>query len=52
MIGEQSFRFYSEEMTDTKLIALAHFEKELSSVSNSVNYLDWKYKEFKVPKTA
>ena len=51
-LGTQPLKFYSEEMTETKRIALAHFEKKLVSVSNSVIYLDQKRNEFRVPEAA
>ena len=42
LIEAQTFKFYSEEMTETKWIALAHLEKELLPISNSLIYLDQK----------
>ncbi len=35
----QSLKFYTEEMTETKRIAIAHLEKKLFPVNNSVIYL-------------
>ena len=52
LLGQQTLKFYSEEMTETKWIALAHIEKELFPVSNSVIYLEQKRKEFRVPEAA
>ena len=36
----QPLKFYTEEMTETKRIAIAHLEKKLFPVANSVIYLD------------
>ena len=36
----QPLKFYTEEMTETKRIAIAHLEKKLFLVANSVIYLD------------
>ena len=41
----QPLKFYIEEMTETKRIAMAHFEKKLFPVANSVIYLDQKRNE-------
>ena len=41
----QPLKFYSEEMTETKRIAIAHIEKKLFPVANSVIYLDQKLNE-------
>ena len=49
---EQPFKFYSEEMTETKKITLAQFEKKLFSESNSIINLKLKHQEIKVPATA
>ena len=46
--GAQLLKFYSEEMTETKKIALAHFEKKLFPESNSIIYLQRKYQEIKL----
>ena len=43
---------YSEEMTDTKRIAIAHLEKKLFPVANSVIYLDKKRNESRVTEAA
>ena len=48
----KSLKFYSEEMTETKKIALAHFEKKLFPESNSIIHLQRKHQEIKVPETA
>ena len=45
--GSQPLKFYSEEMTETKRIAIAHLEKKLFPVANSVIYLDQKRNELK-----
>ena len=52
LYGEQPLKFYSEEMTETKKIALAHFEKKLFPESNSIIHLQRKHQEIKVPETA
>ena len=52
LFGVQPLKFYSEEMTETKWIALANLEKESFPVTNSVIYLDQKRKEFRVPEAA
>ena len=36
----QPLKFYTEEMTETKRIAIAHLEKKLFPVANSVIYID------------
>ena len=48
----QPLKFYSEEMTDTKKIVLAHFEQKLFRESNSIIYLQRKHQEIKVPDAA
>ena len=48
----QPLKFYSEEMTDTKRIAIAHLEKTLFPVVNSVIYLDQKRNESRVTEAA
>ena len=48
----QSLKFYSVEMTETKRIAIAHLEKKLFLVSNSVIYLDQKRNESIVTEAA
>ncbi len=52
LLGGQPLMFYTEEMTNTKVIALSHFEKEFFTVSNSLIYLDQKRKEFSFPEAA
>ena len=44
----QPLKFYAEEMTETKRIAIAHLEKKLFPVANSVIYLEPKRNESKV----
>ena len=48
----QPLKFYSEEMTETKRIAIAHLEKKLFPVSNSVIYLNQKRNESRVIEAA
>ena len=48
----QPLKFYSEEMTETKKIAIAHLENKLIPVANSVIYLDQKRNESRVPEAA
>ena len=48
LYGAQPLKFYSQEMTETKKIALAHFEKKLFPESNSIIYLQRKYQEIKL----
>ena len=48
----QPLKFYSEEMTETKSIAIAHLEKRLFPVTNSVIYLDQKRNESRVTEVA
>ena len=38
-------KFYTKEMTETKRIAIAHLEKKLFPVANSVIYLNQKRNE-------
>ena len=45
-------KFYTEEMTETKRIVIAHLEKKLSPVANSVIYLDQKRNESRVTESA
>ena len=52
LYGAQPLKFYSEEMSETKKIALAHFEKKLFPERNSIIYLQRKHQEIKVPGTA
>ena len=39
-LGSQPLKFYAEEMTETKRIALAHLDSKLFPISNSLIYLD------------
>ena len=48
----QPLKFYIEEMTETKRIAIAHLEKKLFPVANSVIYLDQKRNESRVTEAA
>jgi len=48
----QPLKFYSEEMTETKRIAIDHLENKLSPVANSVIYLDQKRNESRVTEAA
>ena len=48
----QPLKFYTEEMTETKRIAIAHLEKTLFPVANSVIYLDQKRNESRVTEAA
>ena len=48
----QPLKFYSEEMTETKRIAIAHLEKKLFTVTNSLIYLDQKRNESRVTEAA
>jgi len=48
----QPLKFYSEEMTETKRIAIAHLEQKLFPVANSLIYLDQKRNEVKVTEAA
>ena len=48
----QPLNFYSEEMTGTKRIAIAHIEKKLFPVANSVVYLVQKRNESRVIEAA
>ena len=41
----QPLKFYSDEMTETKRIVIAHINKKLFPVANSVIYLDQKRNE-------
>ena len=44
----QPLKFYIEEMTEAKRIAIAHLEKKLFTVANSVIYLDQKRNKSRV----
>ena len=48
----QPLKFYTEEMTKTKRIAIANLEKKLLPVANSVIYLDQKRNESRVTEAA
>ena len=48
----QPLKFYTEEMTETKIITIAHLEKKLFPVANSVIYLDQKRNESRVTEAA
>ncbi len=48
----QPLKFYTEEMTETKRIAIAHLEKKLFPVTNSVIFLDQKLNESRVTEAA
>ena len=50
--ASQPLKFYSEEMTETKKIAIAHLENKFSPVANSVIYLDQKRNESRVIEAA
>ena len=48
----QPLKFHTEEMTETKRIAIDHLEKKLFPVANSVIYLDQKRNESRVIEAA
>ena len=48
----QPLKFYAEEMTETKKIAIAHLEKKFFPAANSVIYLDQKRNESRVTEAA
>ena len=48
----QSLKFYTEEMTETKIIAIDHLEKKLFPVSHSVIYIDQKRNESRFTEAA
>ena len=48
----RSLKFYTEEMTETKRIAIDHLENKLFPVANSVIYLDQKSNESRVIEAA
>ena len=50
--ASQPLKFYSEEMTETKRIAIAHLEKKLFPVANSVIYLEQKRNESRFTEAA
>ena len=49
LYGVHSLKFYSEEMTETKKMALAHLEKKLFSESNSIISIQRKHHKIKAP---
>jgi len=48
----EPLKFYTEEMTETKRIAIAHLGKKLFPVANSIIYLDQKRNESRVAEAA
>ena len=50
--GSQPLKFYSEEMTETKKIAIAHLEKKLFPESNSIIQLRRTNQGLKFPNAA
>ena len=48
----QPLKFYTEEMTETKRIAIAHLEKKFFPVANSVIYFDQKRNESRITEAA
>ena len=48
----QPLKFYTGEMTETKRISIAHLNKKLFPVANSVIYLDQKRSESRVTEAA
>tara|TARA_Y100001968_G_scaffold102033_1_gene91995 strand:+ start:161 stop:355 length:195 start_codon:yes stop_codon:yes gene_type:complete len=52
LCSNQPLKFYSEEMTETKQIAVSHFENKLFPESNSIIYLHRNQQEIKVSETA
>ena len=48
----QPLKFYTEQKTETKRIAIAHLEKKLFPVTNSVIYLDQKRNKSRVTEAA
>ncbi len=48
----QPLKFYSDEMTESKRIAIAHIEKKLFPVANSVIYLYQKRNESRIIEAA
>ena len=45
-------KFYSEEISETKGIAISHLEKKLFPITNSIIYLDQKHNESRVTEGA
>ena len=48
----QPLKFYTEEITETKKIAITHLNNKLFFVANSVIYLDQKRNESKITEAA
>ena len=48
----QPLTFYSEEMTETKMIAISHLEKQLFPETRSVIYLNQRRSELRVTNAA
>ena len=48
----QPLKFYTEEMTETKRIAIAHLEKKLFPVAKAVIYLDQQRNESRFTQAA
>tara|TARA_B100001250_G_C19371286_1_gene602076 strand:- start:262 stop:435 length:174 start_codon:yes stop_codon:yes gene_type:complete len=48
----QPLKFYTEEMTETKKIAIANLEKKLFPIANSIIYLHQKRNESRVTEAA
>ena len=48
----QPLKFYAEEMTETKRIAIAYLEEKLFPVAKSVIYLEQKRNELRVTEAA
>ena len=48
----QPLKFYTEEMTETKRIAIVHLEKKIFPVANSVIYLDQQSNNLRVIEAA
>ena len=50
--GNETLKFYSDVMTETKMIALAQLEKKLFPEANSLIYLDQKRSESRFTEAA
>ena len=48
----QPLKFYSEEMTETKRVAISHLKKKLFPIANSVIYFDQKRNASRVTEAA
>ncbi len=48
----QPLIFYSEEITETKRIAISHSEKKLFPIANSIIYLEQNHNESRVTEAA